>query len=262
MTDESQFKALCAEFFPVFKRLAATDEYSITLGGSFGKGLSDRGSDFDFRIYYEKPTGENAQREASDEVNRLVAKWREIGVEVDGIWPRTYAEVDAELDAWLSGNGKPDPMMWTVWGYYILTDICNQQIVEETTGKAARWKQRLAVYPGALKASIISRHSGSLGYWRQDYHYRNKVNRGDVVFLASLAARLINDIMQVVYALNEFYYPGDGMNLIYTKRFMIKPSAFEERVVAVLRLPDAEDAFNLQYANLMALIDDTLALIK
>ena len=197
-----------------------------------------------------------------EEVNALCAKWEAKNVKVDGIFPRTYAEVDGQLELWLSGNGKLMPYEWTVWGYSLLTDINNQQIIEDPHGRAAQWKERLTVYPKALKESIVQQHGASLEYWRKDYHYQNKVARKDIVFLASLTARLIQDIIQIIYALNEFYYPGDGMNLEYTKEFDIKPGNFEERVAAVFHISESDDTYKIQYKNMSDLIDDTLLLVK
>lgn len=262
MINKAIYDEICTDFFPVAKKLSATDIYSITLGGSHGKGISDQGSDFDFRIYYEASVEETERELLLKEIKQLSAKWRAKNIEVDGVWPRTYAYVDEQLDLWFSGNGKLIPLAWSVWGYSILTDIYNQIIIEDPSGKAAQWKKRLSVYPEALKTSIISLHGSSLKYWRNDYHYRNKVNRKDIVFLASITVRLINDIIQVIYALNEFYYPGDGMNLLYTKNFHIKPADFEERIKAILYITDSDESHILQYKRIIELIDDTLALIK
>jgi len=112
-----------------------------------------------------------------------------------------------------------------------------------------------------LKKAIVKQYSASLKYWRNDYHYLNKVNRKDVVFLASITARLVQDIVQIVYALNEFYYPGDGMNLEYTRQFKKKPRNFEERAADVFCVSETEGAYKIQYEKVIDLIDDTLALI-
>jgi len=116
MIAKALYDEMCGEFFPVFRKLAASDIYSITLGGSHGKNISDQNSDFDFRIYVEKFVEPDKIRDIFDEVNGLVLKWKSKGVEVDGIFPRTYAEVDGQLDTWLSGSGRLVPYEWTVWG--------------------------------------------------------------------------------------------------------------------------------------------------
>lgn len=253
---------LCNDFLPAFRKLAGTEVYSITLAGSHGKGMADKNSDFDFCIYYENPAKMEDRRIAYKEIDRLMKKWKEKGVVIDGIWPRTYEEVDKQLDMWSAGKGEPDHYVWTIWGYHILTSIYNQQILEDPYGKIVQWKERLSTYPKQLKESIIKKHLSSLEYWRNDYHYLSKVHRKDVVFLASLTARLVNDIMQVLYALNEVYYPGDGMNLKYTEQFACKPESLEERVTDIFRLTDADDAYEMQYKKMGELIDDVLALVK
>jgi hypothetical protein len=261
MMDEALYKEVCNDFFPAARKFAATKVYSITLGGSHGKGVSDAHSDFDFRIYYEAPVEPEKKRAVHEEIKQLVNKWKTKNIEVDGVWARTYAEIDEQIDLWFSGNGKALEYQWTMWGYHILTDIYNQIILEDPCGRAAQWKERLSVYPEAIKESIIKKHSASLKYWRNDYHYLNKVNRKDIVFLASVTARLIQDIIQIIYALNHFYYPGDGMNLIYSQQFKLKPDNFEERVAVILRRAESPNTYELQYNNMISLIDDTLSFL-
>ena len=262
MNDNNLCNEVCNDFLPAFRMLAGTNLYSITLAGSHGKGIADKSSDFDFCLYYEKPAKMEDRRIAYKEIEQLIAKWKEKGVVVDGVWPRTYEEVEKQLDTWTSGNGEPESYMWTIWGYHFLTSIYNQQILEDTHGKVGQWKERLSTYPEALKDSIIKKHVNSLEYWRNDYHYRNKVQRKDVVFLASITTRLVHDMMQVIYALNKFYYPGDGMNLKYTEQFELKPVNFEERITDIFRISDAEDTYEVQYVKLTGLIDEVLELAR
>ena len=99
----------------------------------------------------------------------------------------------------------------------------------------------------------------SLRFWRHDYHYAHKVERGDVVFLAGMAAKLVHEMIQVLFAVNETYYPGDGTNLAFVEKFEIVPQDFAARVRMIL-YPPAEDAFAKQCAELMALIDEVLVL--
>lgn len=261
MIEETLYKEMLSEFLTVFRKFAGTDVYSVTLCGSYGKGIADGNSDFDFGIYYEEPAEKSIRRQVYKEVQRLIEKWKAKGIVVDEVWPRAYSEVDEQLEMWLTGKGTPEPFVWTIWGYNPLTAIYNQQIIEDPYGRIARWKERLSVYPKPLKESIINKHASSLTYWRNDYHYRNKVHRKDVVFLASLTTRLIHDMMQVIYAVNEFYYPGDGMNLQYTEQFECKPERFEERIVDVLQVSEDEDGYEVQYKKMTGLMDEVLMLL-
>jgi len=262
MIEESLTKELFNEFSPVLKTLAATNAYSITLGGSYGKGTQDAHSDIDFRFYCETQASSNTKRSTLNKVKHLSDEWKTKGIIIDGVWSRTYAEVDEQLDLWLSGNGSPTPYLWTIWGYNILTDIYNQKIIEDPLGKALQWKERLSAYPKPLKDSILKKHGSSLKYWRNDYHYINKVRRNDTIFLTSLTSRLLHDIMQVVFALNESYYPGDGNNLEYSRNFTIKPHSFESKVAAIIQPQSSKDMHKRQYNNLIGLIDDLLQLMQ
>jgi len=68
--------------------------------------------------------------------------------------------------------------------------------------------------------------------------------------------------MQVIYAANEFYYPGDGMNLRYTPNFTLKPHDFERRVENILRVSESDDTYVMQYSNMIELIGDTLIIVN
>jgi hypothetical protein len=151
--------------------------------------------------------------------------------------------------------------VWTLWGYHFLTDIGNQVVIRDPDGLIAMWQSRLVPYPIVLQQAILTKHAESLRYWRHDYHYRNKVARGDVVFLASITPRLINDIMQVLFALNQTYYVGDGNNLYYCEKFAVLPASFVARVSEILYPTSHPERFVYQYEQLGELIDEVLALI-
>jgi hypothetical protein len=262
MAQQNLQETLYADILPIARRISATDRYAITIGGSRGKGVADMRSDYDFRIYYETRVHDSLWNAIMEDLERCMRKWREQGIEIDGIWPRSIDEIDRELDLWLSGNGSVTPIIWSVWGYHLLTDIYNQAIVEDPCGIAQAWKERLSRYPDALRDSIIERHGASLRYWRNDYHFHNKSVRRDHVFMASITARLVHDMMQVIYALNRFYYPGDGLNLTYTQEFALKPERLNERVIELLYPGRSQDCTRRQYEKAIALIDDVLALIE
>jgi hypothetical protein len=257
------------EFIPICQKLAAgRGEYAISVGGSLGKGTWDKRSDIDFRLYHEfEIPWSDTHPELWEGMYAATEHWRKQGVIVDGIWARQIAPIDAAIRRWMEGKIEPQDMVWTIWGYHLLTDIHNQYVIEDRFGVINAWKALLKTYPAALKSAIIEKHLGSLRYWRTDYHYANKVQRQDVVFLAGLSAHLIHDLMQVLFAINEVFFVGDGNNLGYTQSFAIKPQNLELRVQTVLypRLsPDRPfaDMINVQYHELIALIDDVIALVE
>ena len=234
--------------------------YSITIGGSIGKGLSDSKSDVDFRLYADDFV-DDMWGKGYDEVKKYMAYWGERGLIIDGVWMRRISEIDESLNKWLSGEIEPEMVDWTVWGYYLPTDIYNQKIVEDPFGIAEEWKTRMNPYPPALRSAIINKHMNRLKYWKSDYHYKNKAERNDIVFLASLSTSLLHDIMQVLCAVNEVYFPGDGHNLTVAEQFASKPSNFEKRIEQIL-YPETPDKFLSQYNAMIGMINDIENIIK
>ncbi len=257
--DVSRIQAVIDECVPLLKKLAR-GRYAVSIGGSHGKRIFDERSDVDFRLFCDAPIDALRESEPWRSFCQVVERWRTQGIDIDYCWVRTIGAIDAQLDAWLSGRIAPEPIVWTLWGYQLLTDIANQMVIDDPAGVIAAWQARLHLYPQTLQRAIIKKHLGSLSYWRTDYHYRNKVERGDVVFLASIAARLVHDILQVLFALNKTYYVGDGNNLRYVAVFPIQPQAFAERVNAILYPPQTENVFAVQYETIIGLINDVMSL--
>ena len=255
-------QAILAEFIPICQQLAGDQRYAIAVSGSLGKGTWDSRSDVDFRLFTDQPLFRASQDPARwVDYQAAIKRWQERGVNIDGIWPRTVGEIDAALAGWLRGEIQPVNMVWTIWGYHILTDVSNQFVLADPYSIIATWKAQLSNYPPALKQAILSKYGASLRYWRTDYHYAHKVDRGDVLFLAGISAKLVHEIMQILFALNEIYYPGDGYNLRFVEKFTLVPVDFAARVQAIL-YPTGPDPFTTQYEALTALIDEVLALAK
>jgi len=256
MSQNANVQAIIEECLPLIRQFT-TGRYAIAIGGSLGKGTSDERSDVDFRLYWDEPApGWPDQVAAYGEFREAMVRWRAKGTEIDGCWIRKIATIDGWLDQWTDGQIIPQDIVWTVWGYHLLPDIYHQQIVEDPYGVLAGWKERLKRYPPKLKKALLDKHLGSLRYWRDDYHYASKVQRGDVIFLAGLSARLVHDIMQVLFALNEIYFVGDGSNLEFARRFRYQPANLAGRVRDALFPPAGEDMFVRQRAVIVGLIDE------
>lgn len=255
-------QAVLEDFLAIAHRFAeGRGKYAISVGGSQGKGLSDQNSDVDFRLFIERDLvspEENPQ--LWQDYYDAMEYWRQRGINVDGIWTRRIDTMDALLDRWLAGELATIDMIWTIWGYHLLPDLYHQAVIEDPFGVIAGWKERLRVYPQPLKQAILKKHLESLRYWRGDYHYRNKVQRGDVVFTAGLTSRLVHDMIQVLFALNETYYVGDGQNLDFCRKFALAPAGFADKVQQILYPEATENRLQVQYAALLALIDEVVAL--
>lgn len=241
-------------------RALGEGRYAISVGGSIGKGTADHRSDIDLRLFCDRTLSPpETFRAAYAELQTAIDRWAAQGRVIDGCWVRTTGEIDAQLDRWIDGVIEPTGYVWTIWGYYLPTDIMNQAVIEDPHGIIAGWKAKLTPYPPKLKAALLQKHGNSVRYWRQDYHYRHKVQRGDAVFLASLTARLVHDLIQILFALNETYYTGDGNNLHFIETFPIAPDNVGERITAIL-YPEPQ-GYAEQATRLADLIDDVESLV-
>lgn len=145
-------------------------------------------------------------------------------------------------------------MVWTIWGYHLPID--------DSYGVLDNWQKRLAVYPSKLKLAILRRHVSSLRYWSGDYHYRENAARGDTVFLAGLTSRLVHDMAQILFALNEVYFPGDGNNLPLLARQRILPRDFGRRIEEILYPAESTRALDGQRERLIAPAHEVLELVE
>ncbi|MCU0520819.1 MAG: DUF4037 domain-containing protein [Anaerolineae bacterium] len=262
MTFPPEAQPVVDELLPLCRALGEGAR-AVSIGGSYGKGTFDPSSDLDFRLFCERRLSPpEAFQQAYAQVQAAIDRWAEKGVIIDGCWVRTTGEIDAQIDAWCNGAIATVDRVWTIWGYYVLTDVYNQMVIDDRDGILAGWRARLSTYPPQLKHAVLDKHLKSVRYWRQDYHYQHKVERGDVVFLASLTARLVHDLIQILFALNETYYAGDGNNLTFIEHFDCVPEGFVEKVDAILYPGTGDGALRAQYDRMCALIDATMALAE
>jgi hypothetical protein len=261
-----ELQPIIDELLPLCRALGE-GKRAVSIGGSYGKGTFDRSSDLDFRLFCErKLSPPEVYEEAYRHVQEAIDRWAAEGVTIDGCWVRTTGPIDEELDRWIEGEGRPGDIVWTIWGYYLVTDVYNQLVIDDPDGIVSGWHEKLAVYPPKLKAAIMDRHLKSIRYWRHDYHYQHKVAREDVIFLAGLTTKLVHDLVQILFALNETYFPGDGNNLSFIEDFEHAPEGFSEKVTAIL-YPCTDGNTSIgggaqaQYVRLMALIDEVEAVV-
>lgn len=229
--DNQQINDIAKDLIPLFKRFGR-GRYAIALAGSIAKEKAHSESDLDFRMYADKRIVDDEAAKA--DLEDAVERWKKKGIVIDGLWVREIATVANSLEAWLDGEERPEPLSWTIWGYHVLPDIHNQQIVDDPDGVLARWKEMTLIYPPKLKKAIIEKRLATIAYWKSDYHYPSKVRRGDIVFAAGLAMKLIHDMIQILFALNETYYVGDGHNMDYLRNFRIIPDGFDDKLRSAL----------------------------
>lgn len=258
----NQEAELIAAMAPLIADLAENGRGAVALAGSRGKGRADAQSDYDFRVYADAYRGPDI--EGTPQWRRFeetMRHWEGKGFRMDGVWMRSYAGVHRDLAAWINGAPVDKSFEWTIWGYHLPTDLANQQIVSDPDGVLAGWKAQLVSYPEALRQAVLRQYREILAYWAQDYHYESKVERRDLVFLVGLSGKLANAILQVVFALNRVYYPGDGWNLPMAAELERLPPDFIPRMTQMLELGGDADAWRRQRAEFIAMVQDLEVLL-
>ncbi|MDP9313030.1 MAG: DUF4037 domain-containing protein [Chloroflexota bacterium] len=258
----SDIQAVIDDFLPICRELA-DGRYAVSIGGSRARKTSDELSDIDFRLFCDSLVQEPDQGARFEEqLEASIQRWSRQGIIIDGCWIRKIEDIDAQLNQWRAGVIAPQELIWSVWGYHLLSDIYQQTVVDDPFGVIGRWKEQLRQYPPMLKQALLQKHLESIRYWRNDYHYRNKVQRKDSVFLAGLTSKLVHDLIQILFALNETYYVGDGYNLVVVGQFRHVPHDFAAKVEAVLYPGQATDVFEKQRSALLQLVDDVEELVE
>ncbi len=253
---------LIAAMAPLIADLAENGRGAVALAGSRGKGRADAQSDYDFRVYadgYRGPALEQSPEWCRFE--EALRHWEAKGFRMDGVWMRSYAGVRNDIAAWIAGTPVEKSYEWTIWGYHLPTDLATQQIVSDPDGILAGWKAQLATYPEALRQTVLRHYREILTYWAGDYHYQSKVEREDLVFLVGLSGKLANAILQVVFAHNRVYYPGDGWNLPMAAELADLPPDFIARMTQMLQPDTGPDGWRRQRAEFIAMVHDLEVLV-
>lgn len=260
MAEESD---LIAAMTPLIADLAENGRGAVALAGSRGKGRADAQSDYDFRVYADAYRGPEIESTVQwRRFEEAMREWDGKGFRMDGVWMRSYAGVNRDLKAWIDGAPVEKSFEWTIWGYHLPTDLANQTVVFDPEGVLAGWKAQLASYPEALRHAVLRQYREILAYWAEDYHYQSKVERRDLVFLVGLSGKLANAILQVVFAYNRVYYPGDGWNLPMAAELERLPPDFIARMTQMLEPGGGADAWRRQRMEFIAMVNDLEVLLS
>lgn len=276
---------IAQELLPLLRQFVNGD-YGIALGGAHAKGVADSESDVDFYLFAHDIL-------PNDERARLC---REFGVMPDSIsvWG-THAPVSQagflqagtdfywhgqKVECWLrsadtiqetiaecqAGVVRRDLVTWTVTGFYnhcALSDLYHMQPLDDPAGMLAGWQKAVREYPPRLREAIVSTHLRAAQFWPDNFHYHSAVQRGDVIYVMSIVQQVIHNLIQVVFALNRTYFPGDKKLRIALDHLAVTPPEFAARVERLM-LPTSgtPEAFAQQRDELQALVREVAALVE
>lgn len=274
-------RAMATELLDLVRSFALS-EYGIALGGAHAKGTVDDESDVDLYLFATdvRPNEERAKLAAafSPEVEDVVCwdddtlypqagtDFRFRGLRIE-CWLRSAAHIGQAIADAQAGVVRRDLVTWTITGFYnhcCLSDINAMVPLADPTGLLARWKSQVATYPPGLRRSIISQHLAAARFWPHNFHYHSAVARADVIYVTGIVQQVVHNLVQVLFALNETYFPGDkklGEALAHLPR---QPAGLLERVTSLLwpRAPATVAALRRQQDELQALLREVEVLVE
>ncbi len=262
-------------------RSFSLSEYGIALGGAHAKGTADDGSDVDLYLFATavRPNEERAQVAAafSPEVENVVCwgddtlfsqagtDFRFRGRQIE-CWLRNAAHIAETIAACQAGVVRRDLVTWTTTGFYnhcCLSDVKAMVPLADPTGILARLKSQGAVYPPNLRRSIIGQHLAAARFWPHSFHYHSAVARADVIYATGIVQQVVHNLVQVILALNETYFPGDKKLDEVLAHLPCQPSGLRERVASLLwpGAPATVDLLRRQQEEVQALAREVEALV-
>ncbi|HEY7766886.1 DUF4037 domain-containing protein [Longimicrobium sp.] len=250
---------IAASLLPMLRTWVA-GEYGIAIGGSYAKGSGDSLSDVDIYLFANEvlpaarrdeavvaELGVEARPEswgADDPFVQGGTDFWHVGQRVE-CWLRSTREVDRTLRACVGGEVGREYVVWTVMGflsYTALADVHSMMVVDDPHGVLARWKAAVATYPEALRQNILDRFMPEAAFWPENFHYRTAVQRGDVIYTSAIVQQVLQALIQVVFALNRSYFPGEKRLAHAMEKLSVQPSGFARRVQELLMPPSVDVA--------------------
>jgi hypothetical protein len=127
-------------------------------------------------------------------------------------WLRNREFIDRAISACREGIVTRELVTWTTTGFYnhcALSDIKVMLPVADQAGILARWQIEIAVYPPKLQAAIIGTHLAAARFWPHNFHYTSAVDRQDGIYTTGIVQQVVHNLIQVLFAVNQTYFPGD-----------------------------------------------------
>jgi hypothetical protein len=239
------------ELLPLVQQFAR-GEYAIALGGAHAKGTADDESDVDLYLFaHDVLPGPDRTRIAaafSPHIERVVSWGDHAGSTGAGTdfrfrgrtvecWLRAVEHIDRSIADCQQGMVKREFATWTTTGFYnhcCLSDLTVMLPIEDPFGIIARWKSAVASYPPKLREAIVRHHLPAAGFWPDNFHYLSAIERQDVIYVTGIVQQVVHNLVQVIFALNETYFPGDKRLDLAIEHLPRQPPRLCERIHALL----------------------------
>lgn len=263
-------------------RSFCTGACGIALGGAHAKGVDDPQSDLDLYVFARGILA-NAERDRlcrqfSDAIH-AVTSWGNDAQFIQGgtdfylgeqkveVWFRQVDYIDGIIAECQQGIVKHDFVTWTVMGFFnhcTLSDLHKMVVLEDPSGILAAWQAQIAEYPPALRRRILDDYLGAAQFWPENFHYKSAVERGDRIYTAGIVQQVIQNLIQVLFAYNRVYFPGEKKLAAALDHLPAKPDDFTRRIQRVLFPQTAPEQACLawQRAELVDLVNEVKTLVQ
>lgn len=202
-------------------------ECALALAGAHAKGVADKSSDIDIFLFTDHPKSfEERERILREAADPGTSPW--ISATLDYPWGgsmdfsyegtpvevvvRTFQLMDKRLKECLNGQFEIIPQTWTSNGYYTFTYLSELSFIKpiwDPKGLLQRYQDYIKPYPSKLKASIMDCFFDRANTWINNFHYQSAIKRLDILFTGPIVLHTVLDMIQVIFAINEEYFPGD-----------------------------------------------------
>ena len=271
----NQAERVVRELVPLVRGFTAAPP-AIALGGSHAKGRGDALSDVDVYLFADAvlPARRRDERvSAALGGSSGVQSWGSDDPFVQGgtdflyhgqrveCWLRRMDEVERTIAAALRGDLRREYSGWAVMGFHghvALADVHTMRVVEDPSGTLARWKAAVAVYPEALRRAIIGHFLREASFWPGNPHYASAVERADVIYASAIVQQVVHAVIQIVFALNRTYFPGEKMLAEAVESLPVRPTGFAARLRGLLT---GAEGLRAQHRELGALVAETARLV-
>lgn len=228
---------------------------AICLGGSYARGTATVNSDIDIGIYYSEhrpPSIKDIRNLAKqfDPAVTTVTDFYEWGPWVNGgAWLNTQHgkidwlyrnldQVNKVIEDAHKGHFVWDFRQQPPYGFFSVTylaDLQNNIPLYDPKQIFVEFKNAIKTYPKALKKSLIGEH-----LWSVEFSHLNAqklAERGCIYGTVGCMTRMVSELTQVLFALNEVYFASEKEALKVIESFPLKPPEYAIRINAILSCP-------------------------
>ena len=272
---DSKTHAIVDELLPLIRSFTSC-EYGIAVGGAHAKGVADSESDLDIYLF-TRGALKNSERESltvrySSKISDIVTWGNEEPFDQGGsdfyfdktkieCWLRNSDNISNSVSECKEGIVKQELVRWTTTGFYnhcCLSDLKHMIPIEDPCEILLKWQTDIREYPPKLREAIIQKHLSGARFWPNNFHYKSAVERQDIVYTTGIIQQVIHNLIQVLFAVNRAYFPGDKKLEQALGKLDILPERFIERMITLIFPAEkaSVETLRAQQHNLQQLLKD------